>query len=288
MAAVPQLGRIGIWSMELRFGDVEKAVAAAAELDDLGYGALWIPGGIGGEITSDLDRLLGATRRMAIATGIINIWKHEPEDIAKWFAALAPDKQTRVMLGVGVSHAPLIGDAWQKPLAVMGDWIGRATAAGIPAHHLCVAALRPGMLKLSGELTAGAHPYLVTPEHSGEARKILGPGKLVAPEQHVILEPDPAKARSLALAALNHYRRLPNYRNSWMHLGFTEQEIEAGDERLINGLFAIGSVDAAAARLHAHFVQGADHVCMQLIHENGMDVAEALDGWRALARLLAS
>lgn len=286
MLASPKLGRTGIWSMELRFGTGEAPLAAAAELEDLGYGALWIPGGVGGDITRDLDRLLGATRRIAIATGIINIWKHEPEDLAKWFAGLAAAQQSRLMLGVGISHAPLIGEAWQKPLAVMRSWIGRATAAGLPPENLCVAALRPGMLRLSSELTAGAHPYLVTPNHSAEARKILGPSKLLAPEQGVLLDTDPAKSRELALKALTHYSRLPNYRNSWVHQGFTEDEIANADERLINGLFAIGTVDAIGARVNAHLAAGANHVCMQLIHSGGMDVSVALQGWRELAKLI--
>jgi probable F420-dependent oxidoreductase len=285
--ASPKLGRIGIWSMELRFGAGAEPLAAATELEDLGYGTLWIPGGLGGDITGDIDRLLSATRRIVIATGIVNIWKHEPEDLAKWFAGLAVAQQSRMMLGLGVSHGPLIGEAWQKPLAVMRSWIGRATAAGLPSENLCVAALRPGMLKLSGELTAGAHPYLVTPDHSAEARKILGAGKLLAPEQGVILETDPAKARKLALKALTHYRRLPNYRNSWLHLGFTEEEIENDDERLIDGLFAIGTVDAVGARVNAHLAAGADHVCMQLIHPGGLDASAALQGWRKLAKLIA-
>ena len=199
MPASPKLGRIGIWSMELRFGTGKVPLTAAAEFEDLGYGTLWIPGGVGGDITGDLDRLLGATRRIAIATGIINVWKHEPEELAKWFAGLAPAQQSRPTLGLGISHGPLIGEAWQKPLAVMRSWIDRATLAGLPSENLCVAALRPGMLQLSGELTAGAHPYLVTSDHSLKARKILGPNKLLAPEQGVILESDQAKARELAL-----------------------------------------------------------------------------------------
>lgn len=286
MPASPKLGRIGIWSMELRFGTGEAPLTAAAELEDLGYGTLWIPGGVGGDITGDLDRLLGATRRIAIATGIINVWKHEPEDLAKWFLGLAPAQQGRLMLGLGISHGPLIGEAWQKPLAVMRNWIGRATAAGLPKENLCVAALRPGMLKLSGELTAGAHPYLVTFDHSLEARKILGPNKLLAPEQGVILESDQVKARELARQTLAHYRRLPNYRHSWLHLGFTEEEIENADDRLIDGLFAIGNVDGIGARVNAHLAAGADHVCMQLIHPGGMDASVALQGWRELAKLI--
>lgn len=285
MTTAPNLGRLGIWSMELRFGDASQIANAAAEVESLGFGAIWVPGGVGGDVTGDLDRLLDATSRITIATGIINIWKHEPEDIATWFKALPADRQSRVMLGVGVSHGPLIGEAWAKPLVAMRGWLDRALAAGLPAENLCLAALRQGMLKLSAELTAGAHPYLVTPEHSAMARPILGPGKLLAPEQGVILESDPDKARAMAVGALEHYRRLPNYVNSWKALGFSDAEIEQADPRLLDGLFAMGGLEAARARVKAHHEAGADHVCVQAI-TGGMGMDGALAAWRELAGIL--
>ena len=286
MSTIPNIGKIGIWSMELRFGEREARIAAAGELDALGYGAIWVPGGIGGDITGDLDVLLAATTRATIATGILNIWKHEPTDIAAWWKALPTSSQERVLLGIGVSHGPLIGEAWAKPLAVTADWIGKATAAGLPASSLCVAALGPKMVALSGKLPAGAHPYLVTPEHTAGARAILGPDALLAPEQGVILETDRDKAHALATAALEHYRRLPNYVNSWLRLGFTQDEIDTAAPRLLDGLFGWGSAEDVASRARAHLAAGANHVCLQLVTGASMDIPLALAGWRALAGVL--
>lgn len=279
-----RIGKVGVWAMELRFGDPAAIAGAAAELDGLGYGAIWVPGGVGGDITGDLDRLLDATERAVIATGIINIWKHEPEEIANWWKALPTARAERVLLGIGVSHGPLIGEAWAKPLARTRDWLEKALAAGIPAQSLCVAALGPKMLELSAELTAGAHPYLITPEHTAQARAILGPDGLLAPEQGVIPETDPARARELAREALVHYRRLPNYMNSWKRLGFTDAEIEAVDDRLLDALFAWGDAAAIAARVKAHHDAGADHVCIQAIAGAGMDGAR--QAWAELAGAL--
>ncbi len=279
-----RIGKVGVWAMELRFGDPAAIAGAAAELDGLGYGAIWVPGGVGGDITGDLDRLLDATERAVIATGIINIWKHEPEEIAGWWKALPTARAERVLLGIGVSHGPLIGEAWAKPLAKTRDWLEKALAAGISAQSLCVAALGPKMLELSAELTAGAHPYLITPEHTAQARAILGPDGLLAPEQGVIPEADPARARELAREALVHYRRLPNYMNSWKRLGFTDAEIEAADDRLLDALFAWGDAAAIAARVKAHHDAGADHVCIQAITGAGMDGAR--QAWAELAGAL--
>lgn len=279
-----QLGKVGVWAMECRFGDTAAIDLAAAELDEMGYGTLWIPGGIDDAVLGDIARLLDKTQRMTIATGILNIWRHEPEDVAQWWQALPAPQQARTMLGVGVSHGPIIGETWGKPVAVTRSWIERALAAGLPASALTVAALGPKMVALSGELTAGAHPYLVTPRHSAEARAILGPGKVLAPEQGVVLESDPARARDLAREALVHYRRLPNYMNNWKRLGFSDADIADASDHLIDGLFACGDTAAIAARVKAHHDAGADHVCIQAVTGAGLDGARA--AWRELAGVL--
>ncbi len=281
------IGRIGIWSMELRFGDKALAADAAAELDDLGYGAIWVPGGIGGALLDDLDHLLGATSRATIASGILNVWKHEPAEVAAWFMALPADRQSRVLLGLGVSHSHIIGETWGKPLALMRDYLDKLDAEGLPAEHLCLAALGPKMLELSGTRTAGAHPYLVTPEHTASARAVLGQGPLLAPEQGVVLESDPAKARELARGALSGYLQYPNYRNSWARQGFTEQDMAGGgSDRLVDALFAWGSAADIAKRVNAHFAAGADHVCLQVVTGAGLDVNAARPVWRELAGVL--
>jgi probable F420-dependent oxidoreductase len=189
-----RMGSIGIWSAELRFGDQGRAHAAAAELDRLGYGALWVPGGVGGDILETMDRLVSAT---------------EPAEVGAWWAGESAGRRERLMLGLGVSHGPLIGEQYAKPIAVMRAYIGALNAAGVDRDHLCVAAFGPKMLALSRDLTAGAHPYLVTPEHTAEARALLGPEALLAPGQAVALETDPARARQIARGALSVYLEAP-------------------------------------------------------------------------------
>lgn len=283
---VPPVGRIGIWSLELRFGDPGEAGEAVAELDELGYGAIWFPGGVGGNVTGDFSRLLNATKRATLATGIINIWKHEPQEIADWWHGLSDDHKKRALLGIGISHGPLIGETWGKPIAVTRDWVERLIALGVPADSQCIAALGPKMVALSGEITAGAHPYLVTPEHTATARKILGPGKLLAPEQGVVLESDPQVARDLARGAVDHYRALPNYRTNWHRLGIDDADIEAMSDSFIDKIFAWGGTEQIAERVKAHLDAGADHVCLQVIAPQGAGMAKQREAWRALAAAL--
>jgi probable F420-dependent oxidoreductase len=282
-----RLGRVGIWSLELRFGDRGQAAEAASELDELGFGALWIPGGVGGDVLGDVGRLLDATKKTVLATGIINIWKHEPREIGEWWNAQSADRQARALLGLGVSHGSIIGESYAKPLAVMREYLAKLSGEGLPAESLCLAALGPKMLELSRDHTAGAHPYLVTPEHSAVARKVLGSNALLAPEQGVLLTSDSARARELALQALTHYRRLPNYVNNWRRLGFTEEEISNADERLLDGLFVWGSMDKIAERVNAHLAAGADHVCVQFISGAARPDFDALrPAWREFAAAL--
>jgi probable F420-dependent oxidoreductase len=280
-----RIGRIGVWSLELRFGDHAEAAEAAAELDDLGYGALWVPGGIGGDLTGDLDRLLAATSRTTIATGILNIWKHEPAEIARWWAGLTQDQRDRVLLGLGVSHVHIVGQPF-KPVAAMRDYLEQLTGAGLDSQALCLAALGPKMLELARDETGGAHPYLVTPEHTAQARAILGPDRLVAPEQGVVLHTDKAKARDLARGALTHYATYPNYRNNWLRLGFSEQEIDDLSDGLVDALFACGSAEDIKMRIDQHFAAGADHVCLQVITGEGLNVGAPRAAWRELAAVL--
>ena len=282
--AVPNIGRVGVWAMDMRFGEHAAIDEAAKVLEGLGYGALWIPGGIDDQVLTDFDRLLGKTSKIVLCTGIINIWKQSPEDVAAWWKAQSAANQARVWLGIGISHGPIIGEAWGKPIEVTRDWIDRALAAGLPADALNIAALGPKMLELARDKTSGAHPYLVTPDHTKLARKILGPGKVLAPEQGAVLETDPAAARALARGALDFYRSLPNYANNWKRLGFTDQDIADASDRLIDGLFAWGDANAIAGRVKAHHDAGADHVCLQIVSASGLD--GSLAAWRELAKVL--
>lgn len=281
-----ELGRIGIWSLEMRFGDHAQSIEAAAELDELGFGALWVPGGVGGNVLGDLERLLAASKRMAIATGILNIWKHDAREVAAWWHGLEPELQKRVLLGLGVSHPHAIGDVWQKPLGKMRDYLAKLSDAGLPSNALCLAALGPKMLELAKERTAGVHPFLVTPEHTASARAAIGPGKLLAPEQGVVLEADPSRARELARKALSQYQTYPNYMNSWRRLGFSEEDIRDGSDRLVDALFAWGPMDRIVERVNDHFSAGADHVCLQVITGAGLDISAAREGWRRISEAL--
>jgi probable F420-dependent oxidoreductase len=287
--ATPVIGRIGIWSMELRFGDSGETAKAAAELDELGYGALWIPGAMGGDLLTALSRLLESTKNITIASGILNIWKHDAQDVANWWHALPDGQRSRFLLGLGVSHGATVGAAYAKPLSAMKAYLAELTGAGVPAGVMCLAALGPKMLELARDWTAGAHPYLVTPEHTAIARKALGKGPILAPEQGVVLLADPARARDLARPYVKGYGQLENYANSWRRLGFTEDDIVTTSDRLVDAVFACGDADVIAARVNAHIAAGADHVCLQVVGTaapGANDVAALQPIWRALAGAL--
>jgi probable F420-dependent oxidoreductase len=258
----------------------------AADLEELGFGAVWVPGGTGGDFMNDVARLLAATKHITIGTGILNIYKHDAADVGTWWHALNEKDRSRLMLGLGVSHAPLIGEGYGKPLAAMNRYLDELDAAGVPPTSRCLAALGPRMLELSRQRTAGSHPYLVTPEHTAMARRILGEHALLAPEQGVILETDPSKARELARRALVHYLHFPNYLNNWRRLGFSEEDITTTTDRLVDSLFAWGSPESIATRVQEHLSAGADQVCVQLVHENSARMQAPLEGWRALASML--
>jgi probable F420-dependent oxidoreductase len=269
----------GVWSFELRFGDPAEIVAAAAELEALGYSALWVPD-VGGPLFEDLNRLLAATNVVTIATGILNIWQHEPTDVAQWWHALPEDHRHRLLLGIGVSHGLVVGEQWGRPLATVTAYLDRLESAGVPLEQVCLAALGPKMLDLAKSRTAGAHPYFVTPEHTAIARAALGDG-LLAVEQGVILDADPATARELARPFTMGYGGLPNYANNWKRLGFTDDDISSGSDHLIDALIAWGDEADVERRLEAHYEAGADHVCIQVITAPGSSLP--LDVWRRLA-----
>lgn len=266
----------GIWSATLRFGDPGEIADAAAELESLGYAAIWIPDA-GGDVFGALDHLLAATSRITVATGILNIWRQTPEDTNAWWVDRSADEQARVLLGLGVSHGPRIGETWGRPLATMAAFLDSLV---VPTEHRCLAALGPKMLGLARDRTAGAHPYLVTPEHTAIAREALGPDALLAPEQGVVLERDRDAALAIAREELSHYVQLPNYANNWRRLGFTDDDLASLSDRLIDALFAWGDVDAIAERIAQHRAAGADHVCVQVAPSRA---GLHRDAWRALA-----
>jgi probable F420-dependent oxidoreductase len=264
-----ELRGIGVWSGELRYGDVDEKRDAAAELEGLGYTAVWIPD-VGGDVFGALRDLLGATTTIVAATGILNLWMHNAAEVGQGFAHLDAEYPDRTLLGIGVSHSLLIEQthpgAYAKPLAVTRNYLDELDAASpaVPIGRRVLAALGPKMLELSRDRAAGAHPYLVTPEHTQTARETLGDGPMLLPEQHVVLETDAAKARSVAREGLSVYLQLPNYVNNWRRLGFTEDDFaDGGSDRLIDHIVVWGDEATIAARVQAHFDAGADHVCVQ-------------------------
>ena len=292
-----ELTGTGIWSGQLRFGDAGERAEAAAELEELGYTALWIPGGVGGAVFDDCRVLLEATSRVPVATGILNLWMHTPEETATGHAALTADFPDRFMLGLGVSHAPLIDQnapgRYARPLQVTREYLDAldGTTPPVPAGERCLAALGPRMLELARDRSAGAHPYLVHPDHTRFAREVMGDGVLLAPEQHVVLETDPEVARATARQHLGIYRGLPNYTNNWKRFGLTDDDLaDEGSDRLVDMVVAWGDEDAIARRVREHFDAGADHVCIQVLSDtrSPLNPASAFpwDGWRRLAPAL--
>jgi len=285
------IGTTGIWSSNLRYGDLGRATEVAAELETLGYSALWIPD-IGGDVWTPLAALLGATTTATIATGILNLWMHTPEETAANHAELTAKHGDRFLCGIGISHQRLIdtvqeAGTYKRPVATMAAYLDGLDAADpplAPANRV-LAALGPKMLELARERTAGTHPYLVTPELTKQARDGIGPDKLVASELGVVLETDPSTARAIARKALSTYLGLPNYANNWRRQGFTDDDFaDAGSDRLVDALFAWGDETAIARRVQEHRDAGADHVCIQVLAEDPRELT--LDAWRALAPAL--
>lgn len=275
------LSGLGVWSGELRYGDAAEAAADAAALEAMGYSTLWIPD-VGGPLFEAFDNLLAATSTVTIASGVCNVWHHPPAEVGEWWAGLSDDHRSRVMLGIGISHGPLIGDAYGRPLATMAEYLDGLDAIGFPVEQRCIAALGPKMLELARDRTAGSHPYLVTPAHTAVARAALGPDKGLFVEQGVVLDTRADTAREVAKGAVAFYLTLPNYVNNWKRLGFTDDEIQGCHDRFIDEIFVWGDADAINARLDAHRAAGADHVCIQVL-----GASQAPGGNRAVWEALA-
>ncbi len=280
---------VGVWSGQLRYGDAGEVAEAAAELESLGYSALWIPD-IGGDVFGAVERLLAATTSAIVATGILNLWMHSADETAEAHHRLTATYGDRFLVGIGVSHAVLI-DAdepgrYRKPLAAMASFLDGLDAAPTPLNRSrrVLAALGPKMLDLARERSGGAHPYNVTPGHTASARQALGPSALLLPEQMVALTSDADQARATARESLSHYMNLPNYTNNLRRFGFGDDDFAGGgSQRLIDALVAWGSPEAIAARVREHRDAGADHVCIQVL---GVADRFPRAEWRELAPAL--
>ncbi len=258
----PDLGRYGVWT----FG-VPKP-EQAAEIERLGYGALWVGGSPAGDLNF-VEPLLEATENLQVATGIINVWTAEAEQVAEAYHRVEKAFPGRFLLGIGIGH-PEHTEEYRKPYDVLVEYLDVLDAQKVPTSRRVVAALGPKVLKLAAARSAGAHPYLTTPEHTGQARNLVGNTVFLAPEHKVVLtdaSPDSVEqARAVGRDTVDFYLNLSNYLNNWRRLGFTEEDIaKPGSDRLIDAVVAHGGASAIAARLHEHLDAGADHVAIQVL-----------------------
>ncbi|MFG2943535.1 LLM class F420-dependent oxidoreductase [Streptomyces sp. NPDC048282] len=290
------IGRYGLWSIALRVKDPAKRTElneAATELEELGYRAVWL----GGSPSVQHARLvIEETTRLMVGTSILTIWEHEPQDLAQEFAAIEDAHPGRLLLGLGVAHH-ISTERYHRPYSAMVDYLDALDAKGQPAERRLLAALGPKMLRLAGDRSAGSIPYLVTPEHTAQARRTLGEDPLLAPEVKVVLDTDPDRARTIARLNLQGYLVLPNYTNNLLRSGFTEEDLaDGGSDRLIDALVAWGDEGRVKERLDAFLAAGADHVAVQLITEDPIGLkffvegqpldARLREGWRRLADAL--
>ena len=273
-------GGVAVWQ-----GGGALTPALAAELERLGYARLWIGGSPDGDLRH-AEELLDATRAIGVATGIVNIWKDDARTVAASFHRLEERHPGRFLLGIGAGHREHTGAAYVRPYQALTDYLDVLDAEGVPAGRRVLAALGPRVLRLAAERAAGAHPYLVTPEHTRQAREILGAGALLAPEQKAVLETDPERARAVARPRVDQpYLHLSNYTSNLRRLGWSEQDLaDGGSDRLIDALAVHGDAAAVAAGLRAHLAAGADEVALQLLTE-GED-APGPEGFRRIAEAL--
>jgi len=289
------VGRVGIWTAQLDLQPAARAREAAAELDELGFGALWVPEAVGREPISHAAVLLDATERIVVATGVAVIFNRVPSVAAAAQRLLADDSGGRFLLGLGVSHAAMIegmlGQVWDRPLARMRDYLDAMddafTVSPAPADDppRVLSALGPRMLELAGTRAWGALTYFVPVEHTAEARRHLGDGPMLLVEQAVALEADADVARDIARKYMSIYLTLPNYVNNLRRLGWGDDDLAGGgSDKLVDALVAWGDADAVSARVAAHHDAGADHVCIQVLGPDA--TALPLEQWRALAAAL--
>ena len=255
--AKPDLGKYGSFGRGV-------TPQQAKDIEALGYGAVWV----GGSPPAELDwvePILEKTTTLQVATGIVNIWTADAGPVAESFHRIDKAYPGRFLLGIGVGH-PEAHQQYRKPIEALNEYLDKLDEYGVPKNRRVVAALGPKVLTLSAERSAGAHPYLTTPEHTAQARELMGPDAFLAPEHKVVLTTDAEKARAVGRKALEIYLNLTNYLSNWKRLGFTDEDIaKPGSDRLVDAFVAYGEVDAIAARLKQHLDAGADHVPVQVL-----------------------
>ncbi len=269
------IGSYGIWTAALDLQPSAVARECAAEIEQLGFGALWIPEAVQRDVLAHSLILLEATESLKVATGIANRYARDAMTTNAAMQTINEAHPGRFLLGLGVSHGHLVAGIrkheYSKPYTEMVAYLDAMDKAlflaptGEPPAQMVLAALGPRMLKLAADRTAGAHPYFVPPEHTAIAREVMGPEPLLAVEQMVVFDTDPSTARATARSHMEIYLGLPNYANNLMRLGYTEEEISNADDRVVDAVVAWGTMDDVLARIQAHRDAGADHVCIQVL-----------------------
>lgn len=291
------LGRVGLWTFQLDLQPAPVAREAAAELEALGYPALWLPEAVGRDPFVNSALLLEATKGLTVATGIASVWARDAQAMASGQLTLCEAYPGRFLLGIGVSHQPMVdfvrGHHYEKPLTKMRGYLDQMDKVLYMAPRpeeeprRVLAALGPKMLELAAAKALGAHPYFVPVEHTAAAREILGDGPMLCPEQAVVLATDPVEARAAARQHMATYLGLPNYTNNLRRLGWGDDDLAGGGtDKLVDAIVAWGDEDAIVARVQAHLDAGADHVCVQVLDSDA--AALPMPQWRALAPALTS
>ena len=254
----PGLGRFGVWT----FGEVKPE--QAVEIEKLGYGAVWIGGSPAGDLNY-VEPILERTETLQVATGIVNVWTAPAKQVAEAYHRIEDAYPGRFLLGVGIGH-PEHTEEYRKPYDVLVEYLDVLDEECVPTSRRVVAALGPKVLKLSAQRSAGAHPYLTTPEHTAQAREVIGNSVFLAPEHKVVLTRDADEARAIGRQTVDFYLNLSNYLNNWKRLGFTDEDIaKPGSDKLIDAVVAHGTADDIAKRLGEHLEAGADHVTIQVL-----------------------
>ena len=269
------LGRIGLWAADFDLQPMAKAQEAIAQVEEMGYGAVWVPEAVIREPFASTALLLSATKKLVLATGIASLHARTAQTMQAGWKTLTEAFPDRFLLGIGVSHAPMVQGVhkgnYDKPYSTMVEYLDAMdngiffAAAPTTTPQRVLAALGPKMLKLAAERGAGAHPYFTPVEHTAFARETMGANALLAPELAVVLETDATKAREIARKYMTTYTRLPNYTNNLKRFGFTEEEITHQEDRLVDAIVAWGSIDNVTAAVKRHLDAGADHVCIQVL-----------------------
>jgi probable F420-dependent oxidoreductase len=268
-----ELGTIGIWAHSSAL-----APEVVADVEALGYGAIWVGGSPDGGLRV-VENLLAGSDHIAIATGIVNVWKDDAATVGASYHRITARYPDRFLLGLGIGH-PEATQEYQHPYAKLVSYLDELDELKVPVSGRVLAALGPKVLRLSAERAAGAHPYLVTPEHTRQARQILGPGKLLAPEQKVVLETDPERARAIGRPKVERpYLGLTNYVSNLRRLGWTDADLAGGgSDALIDALVLHGDAEAIARGVTAHLDAGADHVALQVLGPDPLAALRALAG----------